>query len=70
MDVAKRRTLVDGIIEGLKSKGMVDNPDMCMLCVPAPVGDSKEYEPKLFPFFPFGITYERLYERVLELVEV
>ena len=62
MDVADREVVVKGIIEGLKSKGMVDDPDMCMLYTP--VKDSEGYEPKRAPFFPFGITYERLYERV------
>ncbi len=65
MDSAKREALVKGIMEGLKSKGMVDDPDMDMLYTPAK--DSGGYESKRVPFFPFGITYERLYDRVLEL---
>ena len=67
MGAAKRKVQVEGIVGGLKSQGMADDPDMDMLYVP--VKDLDGCELKRFPFFPFGITYKRLYERVLELME-
>jgi len=68
MNSGKRGALVEGIMEGLKSKDMIDDPAMCMLYVP--IKDSEGYELKRCPFFPFGLTYKRLYERVLELMEI